>query len=342
MAKTTKTENESKAFKELQKLTQDDTIDDVSNPLEEDTEDELDTELDEDEEDTEDGTEEAPKHKGRRTKEELLAERSRLWSLQYYCPTEALQALIDEADHYVYIYHDRDKTTHGNLKRPHYHLLLAYTNARNGRSLINKVDVSKQGEDTTVNLQPLTAPHAMALYLLHDTKKAILDGKALYTIDEVTADDIPYWYEEQYRDKHEPSEFIDDLLTGRLNAVQMAYKYGRDYVRNYRAYNEFYERVNEERLRKEKEEAQARLTAELLALASDPNVANVTDMSYEAGHVFLTQILPELLCNLAHQRAVDMDVDLNAYTPASYDVLRTMIDELKGSTYRLGKERGLW
>lgn len=271
MAETTNNRNASKADKELKKLTQAGTITDVSKPLE-------DTNVDED------------------GKAQILAERSRLWSLQFYCAPDVLQPLIDEADHYAWILHDRDKDENGKVKKPHYHLLLAYTNARNGHSLVNKVDKDKMGDDTTINLQPLTSPHAMALYLIHDTKKAILEGKTTYDLEDVHCDDVPYWYEQRYLKDDEPDEFIDDLLSQRLTARQMAYKYGRDYVRNYRAYSSFVEEQEAIETARQRALARQRLTDELFEycdeLSNNPDVGNV---SVDVAHYLTDVYIPDLI-----------------------------------------------
>lgn len=221
-------------------------------------------------------------------KDAILAQRSRIWALQFYCDISRAEDLLQRCDHFAYIKHDKDDTT------PHYHLVVTFANARTGQSVLKGVEVDDLTEDTTVNLQAGRDRHALARYLLHDTPKARADGKHLYDESEVHTDDVAYWYEDEVVPENEApvSPFVDDLLSARLSARQMAYKYGRDYIRNYRTYQGFANEQREIEFRERAAKAKEKLTEELEKLCEDPNVENC---SFEVANYLVSTFIPDLI-----------------------------------------------
>lgn len=66
--------------------------------------------------------------------------------------------------------------------------------------------------------------------------------KHKYEASELFADDLEYWgrYLGEKAIKDEANrEFIDDLIDPNKTPLEMAYKYGRDYIRYYKSYNAF-------------------------------------------------------------------------------------------------------
>ena len=78
----------------------------------------------------------------------------RRMSLQLYCPPERWGAVLFSAQHYAYVYHDKDTNDDGTLKTPHYHLLLVFENARY-RNGVHKLFDLNECDDTTINFQKM-------------------------------------------------------------------------------------------------------------------------------------------------------------------------------------------
>lgn len=180
--------------------------------------------------------------------------RYRSYSVQLYCDPNRWEQALSHAEHYAYILHDKDTSA------KHYHLLLRFQNARTPSSLRKLFDLDGLTEDTTINLQILEEKNAAFAYLTHSTPKAIEEGKYQYDPSAVVCDDVTYW-----RDTKEAGEedFLEDLLNPDYSARNMAVKYGRDYIRNYRRYEDFRAVVIADEAR-EKAKHQRRILAETL------------------------------------------------------------------------------
>lgn len=67
--------------------------------------------------------------------------------------------------------------------------------------------------------------------------------KFQYLDEELISDDIDFWKRKAKEFEKGEDDFIYDLLDSNLTYREMAIKYGRDYMRNFRWYNEFRDEV---------------------------------------------------------------------------------------------------
>ena len=90
---------------------------------------------------------------------------------RYYCAelilyldnlshTKLLNNLITKY-HYAYILHDKDTEDNGILKKPHFHLLLFFDNARWGSAILKEIDIDNKNliefrKDKVTAIQYLT------------------------------------------------------------------------------------------------------------------------------------------------------------------------------------------
>lgn len=159
----------------------------------------------------------------------------------YEEPTNVLPHLHN-VRHYAYILHNHDvdeKT--GELKKEHYHLILVFNNPRSVSGLNREL---LRYLDQNVFIEPVKNSIGCSfLYLIHESKKAQQEGKIPYKIEEVTCDDIAFWNDkareccEETENTYSNERFIYDLYT--KTPIELAVFYGRDYIKNMRAYNDF-------------------------------------------------------------------------------------------------------
>ena len=151
-------------------------------------------------------------------------ERTRDWSLITYLPEETfLPILENNIQKYAYILHDKDGTT------PHWHIVTHTTNPR-ARDGIKGLFPTEQ---TTLIERIKVSRKKVFEYLTHKNEK----DKHQYTDEEVKTNDVDFWEKEEAESKSTDS-LIDDIITG-LPFRELARRYGRDYIKNYTAYNHF-------------------------------------------------------------------------------------------------------
>lgn len=184
---------------------------------------------------------------------------SRYHSVITYASIDELRPVLMSVKHYCYIEHNKDNN------EPHKHLLLAYVHDKSANALLKELKgLSLQNSF----VEPIKKGSAMLEYLTHTNQP----NKYQYSETDIVYDSKEYWLD-IFVDEHEKMlalaeekkqqeeakalserEFIDDLIESRLSHKEMAYKYGRDYIRNCRSYLEFKRLV-------EAEEEEARNTA---------------------------------------------------------------------------------
>lgn len=156
--------------------------------------------------------------------ESSIFDRKYRWSIMTYASPSEFQPLLNKAEHYLYIYHNRDKNEN------HYHILLTFKqqiSLNNIRSIINSTQ-NTFGE-------PLKDNNAMAIYLTHEEES----DKEIYSIEEFVSDNLDFWFttKKKLSKEEENEQFIYDLLN--LSKIDMVIKYGKDFIKNYEKYEYF-------------------------------------------------------------------------------------------------------
>lgn len=144
--------------------------------------------------------------------------------------------------HFAFILHNHDiNDDTGEIKKEHFHLILVFNNPRSLSGLYRELTFYCE---QNVFIEPVKNSIGCSfLYLIHQSKKAQQDGKIPYKLDDVICDDIVFWNEkarqcsEETENTYSNEKFIYDLFY--KNSLELSLLYGRDYIKNMRAYNEF-------------------------------------------------------------------------------------------------------
>lgn len=150
--------------------------------------------------------------------------------IRTYADSETIRSFLrdTQATHFAFIYHDKDLTDDGNLKEPHFHVLVHWDFQVAVYSL-RKFFVEQQ-----TFIQPVLNKRSSFAYLTH----ANSPEKAQYNdVDVVTNDYNFYTFTEAEKKENDNVTFLEDL--NRLSLRDMAIKYGRDFMRNHNRYNAF-------------------------------------------------------------------------------------------------------
>lgn len=144
--------------------------------------------------------------------------------------------------HFAYILHDHDvKKETGELKEPHYHIVMCFNNPRSSSGLLKEF---QRYATQNVFVEPTENGVGVSyLYLMHKSKKAVTEGKLPYDREKIVNDDIGFWTRkmteacEETENSFSNEKFLVDLLS--MKEIQMALVYGRDYIKNYDKYTKF-------------------------------------------------------------------------------------------------------
>lgn len=236
-------------------------------------------------------------------------ERVRAFALELYASPEHWGTLLQEAEHYAYIFHDKDVKEDGSFKTPHYHLLLRFPNAKTKSAVRKLTTIDSLDADTTINFQRLINSKSMYQYLMHNTKEARDAKKTPYDESLVIADDKTYWNDVTSFKSGENEAFLEDLLNPQLSQRAMAVKYGRDYIRNYTKYNDFALVIQAEKAR-----------GELKALRDDLfNSLGSADNAYELSedeqylHDYIAGLILDLYYRERQEKLVSLSDVANGY-----------------------------
>lgn len=160
-------------------------------------------------------------------------------------------------NHYAYIKHDRDVLSDGTLKKPHFHVVVSFTNPRYetavGDVILSHIPIEQQNcqcfalSHTDQTHDDKSIRYAIR-YLIH----ADDDTKATYYRSEISTD------YDGYIDKYlnmstaevktenreaENVRFIRDLFE--LDPLALGIRYGRDYIKNYNSYETYKSNLSE-------------------------------------------------------------------------------------------------
>ena len=161
-----------------------------------------------------------------------------LWSIVTY-PTEAdlFRLGIDNRIRtYAYIRHDKDILEDGTPKEPHYHVLLSLYDTKTHQQVVKWLKREIFCSGCNVLAQPIKSRAGAWRYLCH------LDDpeKVQYSQDEIQTNKRAFWDrpETMATDKEAANAFfLHDLMT--LSPIELARRYGRDYIKNFDRYHAF-------------------------------------------------------------------------------------------------------
>lgn len=156
-------------------------------------------------------------------------ERCRGFFIRTYADEECVKAICQNATNFAYILHDKDGC------EPHYHII--FEQRVRPASLLRRIAEIEPTQQTVV--EQLKDRKAASKYMLHADIVSRANGKTLYDIEDVITNDIERYFPAPVKNEVADNNFLDDLLAGRLTRREMARRYGRDYMKNYRAYEEF-------------------------------------------------------------------------------------------------------
>lgn len=154
------------------------------------------------------------------------------YALITYCPIDEIDPLVFQAcKFYAWICHDKDLTDDGEIKEPHYHILLEFNDCR-PRNPIKLLQCFKPDVYTTM-IQNVKSTRGVVRYFCHldDPDKMAYDVGEIFSNDTVRVEKL--CNDSKIRDNN---DFYYDLLN--LNVCEMAIKYGRDYIKNMKRYEE--------------------------------------------------------------------------------------------------------
>lgn len=161
-----------------------------------------------------------------------LASRERSFFVRGYVSHKDLLSLFSSADHYAYVWHDRDN------KEPHCHFIIRYMYNKTPTAFAKLL----KGVNANQNWYfSCTRDKYCAFdYLLHRDQSSIEKGKFRYSESDIICDDINYFTRGGYEALADlkTQAFYNDLVINQLPRHEMALKYGRDYIKNIRSYEE--------------------------------------------------------------------------------------------------------
>lgn len=148
------------------------------------------------------------------------------WSLVTYAQPNEFERLLKSAKHWAWIYHDKDD------KEPHYHIYVSFATKKSGNQLLSLID----GNSNTFYEGLKGTAQDLIIYFTHENQQ----NKYQYDNENIHYDNTGYWEKGEAKEAKEDAneEFLNDLICQKPRR-EMARKYGRDYMKNYRAYEEF-------------------------------------------------------------------------------------------------------
>lgn len=153
-----------------------------------------------------------------------------------YISEETLRKKLSHKDvkHWAYILHDKDKNEDGTEKEPHRHILVT-VKANKSIEAMRRIFESEEGNTLFKPIEDIQHDYR---YLTHKDDPE----KYQYNVDEVRHSTLDYW-EKVSKDEETESrsneDFINDLENPKMTRRMLAIKWGRDYMKNYRAYEAF-------------------------------------------------------------------------------------------------------
>lgn len=206
--------------------------------------------------------------------------------IRTFSPLEEVEAFLHSVDfdEYAYIYHDSDTKDDGSPKEPHFHILVY---RKSGFRLTPAVRAFSQN----TLIQPCRSRKLSYEYLTHknDPDKHSYSTSSIHEFHRDGKDTFSQTVKESQMNAF--SQMLDDIT--QLSRRELAVKYGRDYMLNYRRYEQFASDV-----------AYEDKTSEVDALCSELNeTCNLSDevciVSEQDGDVIRMEASSWFACRIA-------------------------------------------
>lgn len=164
--------------------------------------------------------------------------RSRNFSLVTYLSREQLQVALlahtQQIKQYAFAYHDKDTTEEGELKEPHFHIVLCLYNATSLSAVRRWFAGFKDAEEKEINTlgQVCSDIFAQYDYLTHNTVPCREAGKYQYPQDIIECSDKAYFRANDEYSADNLTLAMNDYLKG--TPLKTLYRvYGRDFIIHY-------------------------------------------------------------------------------------------------------------
>lgn len=161
---------------------------------------------------------------------DLLSSRGRTFFIVTYYPIEIVRFILDNLDslsHWAFCLHDRDYDENGEIKKPHIHLLLYFSD------LVTASELCSWFHTTQFKIISRTDVTNEWNYLIHDSKACRKARKYLYDKSERITDSEDYWLS-RCTGASENDKFVsmvDDMVS--VQCCKLKY---RDFVKKYGAF----------------------------------------------------------------------------------------------------------
>lgn len=153
-----------------------------------------------------------------------------------YAPLDKVKELcVNLFEAYALIVHDRDVTADGNLKEVHIHVVGRAPRTKGWR-VTNFVKFVEETKQATFIQLPISLPSAYE-YLTHKNNPEKTQYPTCDIIEHNPDGIRPVSITVEQQKRVENEQFFEDLQ--QLGRRELAYKYGRDYMKNSRIYHSF-------------------------------------------------------------------------------------------------------
>lgn len=165
----------------------------------------------------------------------MADERYYTFNIVFYNSIDVVKEFTRLTKHYCYILHDKDPQS------PHYHMIATFTKNKSVNSVFDAIKKCKviHGDEQNAFVEYTAEVCGAYDYLTHKNAPE----KFQYSADDIVHSSIPYWKNRvttafsEDRKQEETGELLRDLFN--LNHLQLAMRYGRDYIINCKKYQEF-------------------------------------------------------------------------------------------------------
>lgn len=178
-----------------------------------------------------------PHRESNNTKEKPLSmERYYSFKGVTYLSEETLREKLRHKDikQWAYIEHDKDKNEDGTQKEPHKHLLVI-TKANKSIDAMRRIFESEEGNTL---FKPIDEIQHDYRYLTHKDDET----KYQYESENIKTSSLEYWAKvskDEDTESRTNEDFINDLEDPTKTRRDLAIKWGRDYMKNFRSYELF-------------------------------------------------------------------------------------------------------